>query len=48
MKRHHDYSKSYRGTFKATFNRVAHSSEIQPVIIMVGHGGEQADLVLER
>ena len=45
MKRHHDHGNSYKGKHLIG---VAYSSEVWSTIIMVGHGGMQADMVLEK
>ena len=42
---HHDYGDSYKGKHLIV---VAYSSEVQSIVIVVGHGGVQADMVLEK
>ena len=45
VKRHHGQGNSYK---RKHFIVVAYSSEFQSIIIMVGHGDVQANMVLER
>ena len=46
VKRHHVHDNSYK---EKHLTRVAYSLEVQStIIIMVGHGSRQADIVLER
>lgn len=46
MKTHHDRGYSYKG--KHLIGTGLQFREVQSIIIMVGHGSEQADVVLER
>ncbi|KAL6091852.1 hypothetical protein STEG23_032202, partial [Scotinomys teguina] len=46
VKRHHDYGNYYKG--KHLIGVVDYSSEVQSIIIMVGLGSMQADMVLEK
>ena len=45
MKRHHDHSNSYKGKHLTGWLVI---SEVYSIIIMGGHGGMQADMVLEK
>ena len=46
VKRHCDHGNSYKGKHLIVMG--AYSSEAQSIIIMVGHGGMLADILLER
>ena len=45
-KRHHDHSNSYKE--KPLIEVAAFRSEVLPIVIMVGHDGMQAAMVLEK
>ena len=45
LRRHHAHGNSYKGKHLMEWLTV---SEVQSIIIMVGHDGMQADMVLER
>lgn len=44
MESHHDHGNSYNGKHLSGWFTI---SEVQPIIVMVGHGSIQADKVLE-
>ena len=46
VKRHRDHDNSYKG--KHLIVVLTYSSEVQSIIIMVGQGSMQADMVLEK